>query len=126
MIDTLDTRFDISIGGESNMYFVVNNGTVILNSNSVDSIEIVKSKNSNFDVVMKCFDETYIVRPDLTMDEAKKCINYIASRIEQDSTLIDFCDSNLDSAISKLTALERAVIGIATGKHNEYLNEYLK
>ena len=125
MIDTLDRRFNINIGGGSNMYFVVNNGTVILNSNSVDSIEIVKSKNSNFDVVMKCFDETYIVRSDLTMDEAKKCINYIASRIEQDSTLIDFCDSNLDSAISKLTALERAVLGIATGKHVKH-NEYLK
>lgn len=90
------------------MYFVVEQGKVLLNSQSVNSIEIVKSKDENFSIVVRSIENTYYLKDCLTIDQARLYMKHIRKLIDNIDDVIDLnsisvdVDSSFESIVTKM------------------------
>ena len=97
------------------MYFVVEQGKVLLNSQSVDSIEIVKSKDENFSIVVRSIETTYYIKDGLTIDQARLYMKRIVELLDNTDDVIDLSSISIDAELS----FESIVTKMCLGKFNE-------
>ena len=98
------------------MYFVVEQGKVLLNSQSVDSIEIVKSKDENFSVVVRSIENTYYLKDCLTIDQARLYMKRIVKLLDNTDDVIDLSNISVDTDLS----FENIVTKMCLGEFNEF------
>lgn len=96
------------------MYFVVEQGKVLLNSQSVDSIEIVKSKDENFSVVVRSIENTYYLKDGLTIDQARLYMKRIIKLLDSIDDVIDLSNISIDVELS----FESIVTKMCLGKYD--------